>query len=154
MELFAAFFFIVPALIIAGAVFGVVKVVGRAQEVRRAWNSGFTAEARCLRAYTTTSGGGDSAVRTTLHHVYEFATYDGRVVRFEEPNGPGTTIEGDIVTVHYAPDRPERATAHAPAPGKLAAGSGCVLVFLGVVIAFCLVFMGLASLFFVAADGF
>ena len=139
-----ALFYLVPLLMIALAVFGAIKVIRRSREVNSAWSSGLTAEARCLRTYTTTSGGGDTMVSTTLHHVYEFTTREGRTVRFEERNGPGTTLEGDIVTVHYAADNPERATAHAPARGKLAAGTGCVLAFLGVFVTFCLLFIVVA----------
>ena len=84
-------FYIVPALMIAVASCAVVVVIRRSVRVSRAWSGGLTAEARCLRTYTTTSGGGDSSVRTTLHHVYEFTTRDGRGVRFEEQGGPGTT---------------------------------------------------------------
>ncbi|MGI5375702.1 DUF3592 domain-containing protein [Streptomyces sp. CA-251387] len=149
MVAFEAFFYLVPALMIALAIFALTRIVGRAQDMRRAWNSGFTAEARCLRAYTTVSGGrGDTSVSTTLHHVYEFMARDGRVVRFDEANGPATTVEGDIVTVHYLPERPERATARPPAPGRLAAGTGCAVAFFGVLIAFCVVFMAIAHLMF------
>ncbi|CAM5671229.1 hypothetical protein SALBM311S_06046 [Streptomyces alboniger] len=126
----------------------------RATRISSAWNSGLTAEARCLRTYTTTSGGGETSVHTTLHHVYEFVTREGRAVRFDESGGPGTTVEGDIVTVHYAADRPERATAKAPAPGKLAAGTGCLLAVFGVLIVFCLGFMVVAHTMFDAAGGF
>jgi hypothetical protein len=149
-----AMFYAVPALMIAMAVRALVRLLGRAREVRAAWNGGLTAEARCLRTYTTTSGGGETSVRTTLHHVYEFTTREGRAVRFEEDNGPGTVVEGDVVTVHYAAERPERATAQAPAPGRLVAESGCLLAFLGVFIAGCVAFMVSAHLMFSAADGF
>lgn len=74
-------------------------------------------------------------VSTTLHHVYEFTTRDGRVIRFDETDGPSTRVEGDIVTVHYLPERPERATAKVPAPAKLAASTGCALLFIAVFIA-------------------
>ncbi|MFF3332319.1 DUF3592 domain-containing protein [Streptomyces sp. NPDC002888] len=149
------FFYIVPMLIIAIVVFAAVSVTGRTRQVSQAWNSGLTAEARCLRSYTTTSGGGgDSSVHTTLHHVYEFVTREGRPVRFEEKNGPGTIVEGDIVTVFYTADRPERATAHTPARGKLAASTGCMLVFFGVVVAFCVFFMVTAHLMFSAEGDF
>ncbi|WP_037676475.1 DUF3592 domain-containing protein [Streptomyces griseus] len=149
------FFYIVPLFIIAGAVFAAVSVTGRSRQVGRAWNSGFTAEARCLRSYTTTSGGGgSSSVSTTRHHVYEFVTRDGRPVRFEEKNGPGTIVEGDIVTVFYTPDRPEHATAHAPARGKLAASTGCALALCGMVVAFCVFFMVTAHLMFAAEGDF
>jgi hypothetical protein len=149
-----AFFYVAPLLIIGIVAFGAFTVIRRARDVSRAWNSGLTAQARCLRAYTTTSGGGDSRVRTTLHHVYEFVTPEGRVVRFDETGGPGTRVEGDLVTVHYAWDRPERATAKAPARGKLVAGTGCLLVFFGAIVLFCLGFMIVAHVMFDRAEGF
>jgi len=147
-------FYIVPLLMICGAVFMLIKAFGRSRDMRSAWNSGLTAEARCLRTYTTTSGGGETQVSTTLHHVYEFTTREGRGVRFEESNGSATVVEGDIVTVHYAAEHPERATAHAPARGKLAAESGCLFAFLGVFIAGCVIFMIVVRTVFSQADGF
>ena len=138
MELF---FYIVPTLMIGIAVFAVTRILGRSRQISSAWSSGLTAEARCLRSYTTTSGGGDSSVRTTLHHVYEFSTRDGRTVRFEEGNGPATIVEGDIVTVHYAAQNPEKATAHAPSPVRAAVGTVVIVAFLGVIVAFCIGFM-------------
>lgn len=136
------FFYAVPGLIIVVVLLAAARVVRRSLELRSAWNSGLTAEARCLRTYTTTSGGaGDTSVSTTLHHVYEFTTREGRSVRFEEANGPATTVEGDIVTVHYTAGRPEKATAYAPSPVKAAAGTIGMLVFFGVIVAFCIGFM-------------
>jgi|SRR5882757_5313622 len=136
------FFYVIPGLIIASVVFAAVRIIRRSLDLRRAWNSGLTAEARCLRSYTRASGGGgDSSVTTTLHHVYEFRTREGRAVRFDESSGPSTVVEGDIVTVHYTAERPERATAHAPSPVRAAAGTIGVLVFFGVVAAFCVGFM-------------
>ncbi|MEW2493371.1 DUF3592 domain-containing protein [Streptomyces nodosus] len=147
-------FYIVPLLMIGGAVFMLIRVFGRSRDVRSAWNSGLTAEARCLRTYTTTSGGGETQVSTTLHHVYEFTTREGRGVRFEESNGSATVVEGDIVTVYYTAEHPERATAHALARGKLAAESGCLLAFLGVFIAGCVIFMIVVRTVFSLTDGF
>jgi hypothetical protein len=148
-----ALFYLVPTLMIAGAVCAIVASLRRTRQIRSAWNGGLTAEGRCLRSYTTTSGGGETSVRTTLHHVYEFTTREGRTVRFEERNGPATTIEGDFVTVHYTAEHPERATAHAPARGRLATESGCLLAFFGVFIAFCLAFMVVVhTMFSVAGD--
>ncbi|MEW2161939.1 DUF3592 domain-containing protein [Streptomyces sp. NPDC007084] len=136
------FFYAVPALIIAMVLLVAGKAVRRSLELRSAWRSGLTAEARCLRSYTTTDGGtGDSGVTTTLHHVYEFTTREGRAVRFEETNGKPTVVEGDIVTVHYSADRPEKATAHAPSPVKATAGTVAVLAFCGLIVAFCVGFM-------------
>ncbi|MGW7254980.1 DUF3592 domain-containing protein [Streptomyces sp. NPDC054834] len=148
-----ALFYVVPVVMIAFIVFAAVRLIGRSRQISSAWNSGLTAEGRCLRSYTTTSGGGDTSVTTTIHHVYEFTTRDGRTVRFDEENGPATTVEGDFVTVHYLPDRPEQATAHAPARGRLAAGLGCMLAFFGVAIAFCVVFMAIAHYVFAESDG-
>ena len=68
-----AFFYIVPLLIIGIVCLAAFTVIRRAREVSSAWNSGLTAEARCLRTYTTASGG-DTSVHTVLHHVYEFTT--------------------------------------------------------------------------------
>ncbi|MFE9096339.1 DUF3592 domain-containing protein [Streptomyces sp. NPDC007264] len=135
------FFYLVPSLIIAGALAVAAVTVRRSLRLRSNWNSGLTAEARCLSTYTTTSGGGETSVTTTLHHVYEFTTRGGRPVRFEEANGPRTTLEGDVVTVHYTAAHPERATAHAPAPVKVLAGTAGVLAFLSVAVLFCVGFM-------------
>ncbi|WP_189311704.1 DUF3592 domain-containing protein [Streptomyces brasiliensis] len=141
-----ALFYVIPVLMIAAAGYGISRVLGRSRRISAAWNSGVTAPGRCLRTYTTTSGGGDSMVHTTMHHVYEFITHDGRTVRFDEENGPATVLTGDIVTVHYVPQHPEHATAHRPAPGKLAAGTGCLVGCLGVFILGCLSFMIAAHL--------
>ncbi|OIJ62699.1 DUF3592 domain-containing protein [Streptomyces mangrovisoli] len=150
-----AFFYVIPSIVIAVVVLGAVKVVGRSRQMHRAWNSGVTAEAKCLQAYTTTSGGGgDTSVTTTLHHIYEFTTREGRLVRFEEEDGPAMTVIGDIVTVHYEPEHPERATARPPARGKLLAGTGFLLVFLGVLAAFAVAFMIGAHSAFSAGDDF
>ncbi|MGW3497205.1 hypothetical protein [Streptomyces sp. NPDC001020] len=149
------FFYVIPSLIIVGALVVAARVVRRSLQLRSNWNSGLTAEARCLRTYTTTRGDADArAGRTTLHHVYEFTTRDGRAVRFEETNGQGTTVEGDIVTVHYTAGRPERATAHAPAPGKAFVGMAGILMLLVVVVAFCVAFMASYSEVFAGDDPF
>jgi hypothetical protein len=149
-----ALFYVVPTLMIACAVSALVAITRRAREMRGAWDGGETAEARCLRTYTTTSGGGDTSVSTTVHHVYEFRTREGRGVRFEEAGGPATIVEGDIVPVRYQAARPERATAHAPARGRLAAEQGCVFAFLGVFITGCLAFMAVVHTAFSMTDDF
>ncbi|MGW0554674.1 hypothetical protein ACWDZ6_10800 [Streptomyces sp. NPDC002926] len=135
-------FHAVPGLIAAVAAFLGVKTIRRSLELRRAWTSGLTAEARCLRTFTTTGvAGNNGPVRTTLHHVYEFTARDGRAVRFEEANGPSTTVDGDIVVVHYSAGSPERATAQPPNPVRNAAGTVLTLAFLGLIVAFCVLFM-------------
>ncbi|MER5749718.1 DUF3592 domain-containing protein [Streptomyces sp. NPDC002088] len=146
-------FYAVPGLIMAAALFMAYRVVRRTVQVRMAWNSGLTAEARCLRTFTTVHGGGESRVRTTLHHVYEFTARDGRTVRFEEEDGPATVVEGDIVTVHYKDGRREViATALPPRKVKQAAGTLALLAFLGVVVGFCVVFMVTYTEVFATSD--
>ncbi|WP_406202259.1 MULTISPECIES: hypothetical protein [unclassified Streptomyces] len=141
-----AIFYVIPGLIMAVALFVAYRVVFRSLQMRRAWNSGLTAQARCLRSYTTVSGGhGNTSVHTTLHHVYEFVARDGRLVRFEEEGGPGTRVEGDLVTVHYAEGAQVVATAHAPGHARQAAATVGILVFLGVVVVFCAGFMSTYS---------
>ncbi|MFF6913143.1 hypothetical protein [Streptomyces sp. NPDC012466] len=134
-------FYGIPGLIMAGVLFMAYCVLRRWLQIRGAWDSGLTARARCLRTYTTTHGGGDTSVRTTLHHVYEFSTHDGRVIRFEEEDGRGTVLEGDCVTVYYTDGPQVRATAHAPSRGKHAAATFGILAFLGVIVVFCVGFM-------------
>ncbi|MEU9990340.1 DUF3592 domain-containing protein [Streptomyces sp. NPDC048045] len=142
-------FYAVPLLMITLFGFAAFLLVRRARRISRTWQQGLTAEARCLRAYTTTrGGGGDSSVYTTLHHVYEFTTREGRTVRFDEENGPATVLEGDFVTVRYLPECPQRATALPPSRGKLALGTGCGLAFLGVATSFCIGFMIVAHAMF------
>ncbi|MDF3145901.1 MULTISPECIES: DUF3592 domain-containing protein [unclassified Streptomyces] len=146
------FFYAVPSLILAVVLFGAYRVVRRSLQIRSAWNSGLTAEGRCLRMFTTTHGGGnDTSVRTALHHVYEFTARDGRTVRFEEEDGPATILEGDFVTVYYAEGRDVVATAKEPRRGTLAASTVAILAFLGVVAVFCVGFMVTYSQVF---DGF
>lgn len=138
-------FYAVPSLILAGVLFAAYRVVRRSLQVRGAWNSGLTAEGRCLRMFTTTHGGGnDTSVRTTIHHVYEFTARDGRVVRFEEEDGPATVLEGDFVTVYYKEGKEGQgvvATALAPRRAKQAASTIGILAFLGVAVVFCVGFM-------------
>ncbi|MFF9769808.1 DUF3592 domain-containing protein [Streptomyces sp. NPDC053086] len=152
--MFELLFYAVPGLMLAGFAYAAYLLVHRARRINRTWTHGLTAEARCLRMYTTTSGGGgDTSVHTTLHHVYEFTTRDGRTVRFEEEDGPATVLEGDFVTVRYLAEFPQQATAKPPAPGRLAAGTGCGLVFLGVAGAFCVGFMLFAHVIFAESGG-
>ena len=142
MGLLQAFFYVIPGIFVLLGVFGMVKTLQRSRRISRTWRHGRTAEARCLRTYTTTSGGGETPVSTTLHHVLEFRTAEGRPVRIDEAGVRSTVVEGDFVTVYYLPEMPERATAHSPAPGKLAVGTGCLVVFL-------LVFIGIAVAFMI-----
>ncbi|MDQ0910297.1 hypothetical protein QFZ22_006282 [Streptomyces canus] len=135
-----AFFYLIPVQIMAVALFGAYLGVRRWHRARSAWRSGLTAEARCLRVYATAHGGGDSRVYTSLRHVYEFRARDGRVVRFEEEGGPGTTLEGDIVTVHYA-DGPDVVATARPGRGGHGCAACAVVACAVVVVLVCMVVM-------------
>ncbi|MEU0965554.1 DUF3592 domain-containing protein [Streptomyces sp. NPDC005917] len=141
MGLLQAFFYVLPGIFVVLGVFGIVRTLRRSRQISRTWRHGRTAEARCLRTYTTTSGGGETSVSTTLHRVLEFTTSEGRSVRIDETAGPSTVVEGDFVTVYYLPENPEAATASPPAHGRLVATTGCVLAFLVVFVGFALAFM-------------
>lgn len=134
------FFYAVPALIALGALGIAYGSVRRTVQMRLAWRGGLTAEARCLRAYATASSHGDGHSSRSLHHVYEYAAADGRPVRFEERGGPATTVEGDVVVVHYRAERPEQATAFPPGYGRSTVGVLATLVFTGFVVAFSVAF--------------
>ncbi|MYT06066.1 MULTISPECIES: DUF3592 domain-containing protein [Streptomyces] len=134
------FFYLIPVQLMAVALFGAYLMVRRWLRIRSAWRSGLTAEGRCLRVYAVAHGGGDSRVRTSLRHVYEFRARDGRAVRFEEEGGPGTTLEGDIVTVHYA-DGPDVVATARPGRGGHGCAACAVIAMAGVVVLVCAVFM-------------
>ncbi|MEU0210030.1 hypothetical protein ABZ235_41565 [Streptomyces canus] len=135
-----ALLYAVPALVVSAVLFGAYHVVRRWHRAGSAWRSGLTAEAECLRVYAMAHGGGDSMVHTRLRHVYEFRTREGRVVRFEEEGGPGTTLEGDIVTVHYA-DGPDVVATALPGRGGYGAVAFVSLAFAGVTVLLCVGFM-------------
>ncbi|MGW0147028.1 DUF3592 domain-containing protein [Streptomyces sp. NPDC004822] len=137
-----ALFYVVPCLVLGVALFIGFRLTRRAWQIRAAWNSGLTAEGRCLRTFTTThGGGGETSVHTTLHHVYEFTARDGRVVRFEEEDGPATTVVGDFVTVHYTEGARIAATARRPGRVRLAASTLGVLAVLAVIAVTCVTFL-------------
>ncbi|WP_225831882.1 DUF3592 domain-containing protein [Streptomyces sp. NK08204] len=144
---------IVPVVMTGFLAFAAYRLIQRARRISRTWTHGLTAEGRCLRSYTTTSGGGgDTSVHTTLHHVYEFRTREGRTVRFDEENGRSTVVEGDHVTVRYLPECPELATALAPSRGRLAFGTGFGLAVIGLAGAVCVAFIAVTHTMFTAAD--
>ncbi|MGW1627295.1 hypothetical protein, partial [Streptomyces sp. NPDC002172] len=109
-----AFFYILPGIFVVVGVLGLVKTLRRSSEISRTWRHGRTAEARCLRSYTRTSGGGgDTSVTTTLHHVYEFTTAEGRVVRFDEASGRSTVVEESITGVRQRETVPDEVVRRA-----------------------------------------
>ncbi|MFI8346673.1 DUF3592 domain-containing protein [Streptomyces sp. NPDC085596] len=135
-----ALLYLVPGVITAGCVFGAVQVIRRALRTSRLWAHGLTAEGRCLNTYMKTSGGNDAAVRSTLHHVYEFTTREGQSFRFDEVGGDSTVVAGDHVVVRYLAERPQWATALEPSRGRLILGTGGLIVFLGVMVVGCVLF--------------
>ncbi|MFI7006899.1 DUF3592 domain-containing protein [Streptomyces sp. NPDC050145] len=136
-------FYAVPAFIALVALFAAAAEVRSTFRIGAAWRGGRTAEARCLSTHTTVDPhmDGDSRTTTTRHHVYEFTTRDGRTLRFEEKGGPATTLEGDVVIVHYRDSHPEQATARPRRPVRLAAQTLGMLLFVAVVIGFCVFFV-------------
>ncbi|MFJ4715628.1 DUF3592 domain-containing protein [Streptomyces sp. NPDC088785] len=128
----------IAAVMAAGILAMGVALLRRALRIRRAWHGGRTSEARCLRVFTSTTGGD----RPTTHRsrVYEFTTREGRTVRFTADGGPDTVLEGDTVMVRYAADAPEQATAEPYRPVALAVGMGCVALFVTAALSLCVVF--------------
>ncbi|BBC33482.1 hypothetical protein SGFS_047760 [Streptomyces graminofaciens] len=134
-------FYALPGAIAIAILFAAAHVVRGSLRLRSAWNSGQTAEGRCLRTFTTTRGGGETRVYTVRHHVFEFTAQDGRPVRFEEEGCPATILEGDFVTVYYKDGQEADATAKAPSPVGNATSTVGQLAFLGLVLVFCVGFM-------------
>ncbi|MCX5195448.1 DUF3592 domain-containing protein [Streptomyces sp. NBC_00249] len=131
---------VVPALILLFSAVASVWAVVRTRRLRAAWHSGVQVGGRCVSGYVVTRRRSGAAPTRTHRHVYEFATADGRVHRFEEAGGPATTVPGDTVLIRYPADRPDRATALAPSPGKATAALVVVLTFSGLLAAGALAF--------------
>ncbi|MBV2357554.1 DUF3592 domain-containing protein [Streptomyces sp. J2-1] len=152
-----SFFYLVPVLMICFFALIAYRLVSRAGQLGRTWSRGLVAEGRCVGTHTatrtTTHGEGAGSVHTTLHHVYEFTTREGDVVRFSETGGRATVVAGDHVPVRYLPECPEQATTHPPARARLVAGTAVAVLFLGVAVTFCLAFMGVVHLTFLGGDG-
>ncbi|WP_330304830.1 MULTISPECIES: DUF3592 domain-containing protein [unclassified Streptomyces] len=123
-------FHILFPLMIVGIIWAGYAIVRRTRERRAAWESGLTAEARVTRAWARTQMVNNVA-RRIQYHEYDFTAADGRAVRFEEAGGPAGRGVGDQALVYYTEDRPEKATASEPRPGKDMAGAVFGLVFLG-----------------------
>ena len=107
-----------------------VALVRRTRQRRAAWESGLTARARVVRAWTTAQTV-NNVVRRVQWHEYVYTAQDGRGVTFKESGGPASRAVGDEALVYYAPDEPERATASEPQPGKDMAGTVFGLIVLG-----------------------
>ncbi|MFG2355944.1 hypothetical protein [Streptomyces sp. NPDC048521] len=118
------------------AVWSAVALVRRTRQRRAAWESGLTAQARVVRAWSTTQLVNNVARRVQWHE-YDFTTQDGRAVRFKESGGPRDRTEGHQVLVHYAPHEPDKATASEPRPGR---DMAITVVWL-VVLAACAIFL-------------
>ncbi|HEY9328630.1 MAG TPA: DUF3592 domain-containing protein [Streptomyces sp.] len=81
--------------------------------LRSAWD-GLTAEARCTGVRTEEIQDPEGAPMTQHHHTLEFRTPDGRTVSFEERQARLDVKSGEFVTVYYAEDAPDSATARTP----------------------------------------
>ncbi|WLQ37634.1 DUF3592 domain-containing protein [Streptomyces castrisilvae] len=126
----AAVYFV---LAVAGAV-NFARIVDRQSQgprLRAAW-AGRSAEARCTAVRTEETVDVEGVPITHSQPTLSFRTADGRAISFEERQRPLDVSVGDIVTVYYAEDAPEDATARTPSFGarrvrELTAGLGCVL---------------------------
>ncbi|WP_329030123.1 DUF3592 domain-containing protein [Streptomyces sp. NBC_01423] len=124
----AAVYFVIAT----SAVVSLARSLDRQMEgprLRAAW-AGRTAEARCTDVRTEEVQDADGIPVTVSHATLEFRTEAGRTVAFEERRRQLDAAEGDLVTVYYAEDAPEGATAQAPTFGtrrarELVAGLGC-----------------------------
>ncbi|MEU2248699.1 DUF3592 domain-containing protein [Streptomyces sp. NPDC019224] len=124
----AAVYFVIAA---AGSV-TFARMLDRQLEgprLRAAW-AGRTAEARCTGVRTEEARDAEGAPMSLAHVTLEFRTDTGRTVAFEEFRRRLDVTEGDFVTVYYAADAPEAATARTPAFGprrarELVTGVGC-----------------------------
>jgi hypothetical protein len=136
-------FYAAPTGMIVAALFAARREVGRFWELRRAWSSGLTAEARCLGFASTSYGTGVNGGGSTHTHSYEFTTRAGQRVEFKEKDTPVKVVEGDVVVVHYTADWPEKATAWPPAHRRRARANMVVaLFFFGLLVCLCVAFMG------------
>ncbi|MFJ1709357.1 DUF3592 domain-containing protein [Kitasatospora sp. NPDC088346] len=101
--------FLVVLLVTAGLpLVMLTRMIRRVQLARLTVRQGLQAQGRLIQVASTlrvTPHGG----QTSRSCVVEFATADGQAVRFAEP-ASATAIEGDVVTVYYLPECPERAT--------------------------------------------
>ncbi|MEU9205189.1 DUF3592 domain-containing protein [Streptomyces sp. NPDC048332] len=81
--------------------------------LRSAWD-GLTAEARCTGVRTEEVQDAEGVPMTQSHPTLEFLTTGGRTVSFEEHQARLDLKRGDFVTVYYAEDAPDAATARTP----------------------------------------
>ncbi|MGW1225032.1 DUF3592 domain-containing protein [Streptomyces sp. NPDC001478] len=84
--------------------------------LRAAWD-GRTAEARCTSVRTEETQDAEGVPTTVSRVTLEFTAADGRTVSIEERRTRLAPEEGDFVTVYYAEDAPDEATARTPSFG-------------------------------------
>ncbi|MFI6344894.1 DUF3592 domain-containing protein [Streptomyces sp. NPDC050560] len=131
---------LLPILFMCLAVSMLVRRVVKLSRQLRIWRHGAHAEGRCVRTWVSIRSGRNGG-SSTMHHVYEFRTLAGDVMRFEETEGPATVVEGDFATVTYLPERPERATAKPHREGREYAHAAAEILFLIVFFTFALFFL-------------
>jgi hypothetical protein len=121
---------IVSVVVIAPIAMAVVAVK-RVRWRTRAQRHGLRAEGRCMRIDTVRRSGGGHAPSLRRYFLFEFITHEGSQVRFEDV-APDTTMPGDVFTVSYLPERPDKATIALPGDRRAQRELGCLLVFLAV----------------------
>ncbi|WP_406839723.1 DUF3592 domain-containing protein [Streptomyces sp. AHU1] len=143
MMLVAVVVVLLSAIVITPIAVGVMAV----RKVRwrtRAQRHGLRTEGRCIRVETVRRSGGGYATSTRRYFLFEFITHEGRQVRFEDA-APNTTVPGDVLTVSYLPEYPERATVALPGDRTAQRELGCLLVFLGFALVIALVVAGVMA---------
>ncbi|MCX4987324.1 MULTISPECIES: DUF3592 domain-containing protein [unclassified Streptomyces] len=135
-----AFVAIASLFVIAPIAMG-VTLVNRVRRRTRAQRHGLRTEGRCIRIETVRRSGGGRPSSLRRYYLFEFVTHEGRQVRFED-TAPNTTVPGDLFTVSYLPERPDRATVALPGDRRAQRELGCMLVFLGFALTTALVVAG------------
>ncbi|MEU0435201.1 DUF3592 domain-containing protein [Streptomyces sp. NPDC006290] len=141
MTFIALVFVAVTSLFVLAPIAMAVTAVNRVRWRTRAQRNGLRTEGRCIRVETVRRSGGGRPSSLRRHYLFEFVTRDGRQVRFEDA-APDTTIPGDLFTVSYLPERPDKATVALPGDRRAQRELGCLLVFLAFFLTTSLVIAG------------
>ncbi|MEU9140130.1 DUF3592 domain-containing protein [Streptomyces sp. NPDC048404] len=131
---------LVSVIVVAPVAAGVIAV-RKVRRRTRAQQRGLRTEGRCIRVETVRRSGGGYGTSTRRYYLFEYATHDGRQVRFED-SAPNTTMPGDVLTVSYLPEDPGGATVAPPGDRTAQRELGCLLGFLGVALAIALTVAG------------
>ncbi|MER5467164.1 DUF3592 domain-containing protein [Streptomyces sp. NPDC002935] len=141
MIFIALVFVAIISVIVLAPIAMAVVAVNRVRWRTRAQRNGLRTEGRCIRIETVRRSGGGRPSSLRRHYLFEFVTHDGRQVRFEDA-APDTTVPGDLFTVSYLPERPDKATVALPGDRRAQRELGCLLAFFAVAVTVALVIAG------------